>query len=130
MHEDAGRVQHAAQRRPPRAGELLESRIDERAGVAARPDLLARSLESRARRRQRELVRLRGQALVAQQLVDRGQIAELHAASVGTSSRSSAVSDAAALAPTSSTASWSIFSGRTPAAMFVTTEIPRQRMPI
>ena len=45
-----------------------------------------------------------------EQLVDGGQIPELHAESVGTSSRRSDVRAPAARAPTSSTASWSIFS--------------------
>jgi hypothetical protein len=77
----------------------------------------------------REGIRRIGE-VVTEQRVDRGQIAELHTESVGTSSRRSAVSEPAARSPTSSTASWSIFSGSTPAAMLVTTEIPRQRMPM
>ena len=51
VHEHAGRVQDAAERRPPRAGELLEHRVLERPRLAARPDLRPRALEHGARGR-------------------------------------------------------------------------------
>ena len=68
-------------------------------------------------------VRRRRETRVAQQLVDRRELAQLHAESVGTSSRNSETSESAARAPISSTCSWSIGSGETPAARFVTHEI-------
>ena len=85
--------------------ELGEDRVDDRSRIRARLDLLPRPLERRPRGRQHELARLGREPLVAEQLVHRREVAELHAESVGTSSRRSAVSDPAADAPTSSTAS-------------------------
>ena len=105
VDEDAGRIQHAPKRRLTRAAELGENRVDDRSRIRTGLDLLPRPLERRPRGRQHELARLGGQPLVAEQLVHRREVAELHAESVGTSSRRSAVSDPAADAPTSSTAS-------------------------
>ena len=90
----------ACARARARRGRRRRSRL-----VSTGLDLLARPLETRPRRGEDELARLGGQPLVAEQLVHRGQIAKLHAESVGTSSRSSAVSEPAAAAPTSSTVS-------------------------
>ena len=130
MDEDSRGVQNAAKRRRPGAGKLREHGFDQRPRSCPDLDLVPGAVEDGACRRDSELVWLDGQPLVPQQLVDRGQVAKFHTESVGTSSRRSAVNDPAARAPTSSTALWSIFSGRTPAAMFVTTEIPRQRIPM
>ena len=92
VHEDPRGVQHASQRWLPRTLELGEDGVDDSARIATRPDLRPRPLESRTGGREDELARLGGQPLVAEQLVNRGQIAKLHAESVGTSSRSSDVS--------------------------------------
>ena len=94
MHEDAGRVEHAAQRRPPRSCELLEHEFGDRAGVRSRRDVHACPREDRPGGGDREVVRLGREPLVTEQLVDGGQVAQLHAESVGTSSRRSAVTRA------------------------------------
>ena len=98
VHENAGRVEHAAQRGPARAGELREDASTSAPGSPPAPiSSRARSSTARAAR-DHELVRLGCEPLVAEQLVDGGQVAELHAESVGTSSRRSAVSEPAARA--------------------------------
>ena len=130
VHEDAGRVEHAAQRRPPRSCELLEHEVRNRAGVRSCCDVDPGSREDRAGGGNDDVVRRGREPLVTEQLVDGREVAQPHAESVGTSSRRSAVTEPAARAPISSTASCSIFSGRTPAAMFVTTESPRTRIPM
>ena len=105
VDEDAGRVQHAPKRRLPRASDLGQYCVDDLSWIRPSLDALPRPLESRPCGRQHELARLGDESLVAEQLVHRRQVAELHAESVGTSSRRSAVSDPAADAPTSRTAS-------------------------
>ncbi len=105
VDEDAGRIQHAPKRRLPRAADLDENGVDDRSWIRAGLDLVPRLLENGPRGRQHELAGLGGEPLVAEQLVHGGQVAKLHAESVGTSSRRSAVSDPAADAPTASTAS-------------------------
>ena len=76
VDEDSGRVQDPAQRRPPRGGELLQDRLDERPGLASGPEVLARALEHGPSRRERELVRLGCKPLVGEEPVDGGQVAE------------------------------------------------------
>ena len=105
VHEHTGRVEHASERGTARAVELAEDAVDDRAWIRALLDLVARAPEDRPRGGEHELARLAGKPLVAEQLVDGGKVAELHAESVGTSSRTRAVTDPAARAPTSSTAS-------------------------
>ena len=85
--------------------ELAEDSVDDQAWIHALLDLLARAPEDRPRGGEHELARLAGEPLVAEQLVDRGEVAKLHAESVGTSSHRRAVTDPAARAATSSTAS-------------------------
>ncbi len=88
-----------------RGGDLLGDELRELTRIAAGADLLAGSIEHGARGLHGQPVRRRGETRVAQQLVDRRQLAQLHAESVGTSSRKSATSESAARAPTSSTCS-------------------------
>ena len=111
-----------------RGGDLLGDELHQLTGIAAGADLPAGSVERCAGGLHGQSVRRRGETRVAQQFVDRRQLAQLHAESVGTSSRKSATSESAARAPTSSTCSWSIGSGDIPAARFVTHETARQRM--
>ena len=73
VHDHAGRVEDAAQPRAARGGELLAQPRRQIAGLAARPDLLARPLEHRAGRVDRERVVGR-----ARELVDRRKVSEAH----------------------------------------------------
>ena len=77
MDDDAGRVEDAPQPRPPRAASSSRSRAGEVAGIGAGADLLARALEHRARRVDRERI-----AEPARELVHRRQVAQLHAESL------------------------------------------------
>ena len=76
VDEDAGRVQDAAQSWPAETFELAEDCVDERPRVAPRADVLSRPLEHGASRGHGRLVRLAGEALVGEQAVDRGEIAQ------------------------------------------------------
>ena len=73
VHEHTGRVEHAAERRPPYCRQrLVEPRLQV-AGLDTRPDLLARVLEHVPRSRDRERI-----ALTAHELVDRRKIPQSH----------------------------------------------------
>ena len=73
MHEHAGRVENAAERRPAsRRERLVEPRLQV-AGLGARPDLLARALEHLPRSRDRERI-----ARAAHELVDGRKIPQSH----------------------------------------------------
>ena len=56
MHEHAGRVEDAAERRPPRRGELQVEQDAQVTRLGAGPDLLARALEHVPRGGDRERV--------------------------------------------------------------------------
>ncbi len=130
MRDHARGVDRGAQAVRVRGSDLLRYELRELARILTGANLCARSVEHCAGGLDREPVRRRAETRVAQQLVHRGQLAQLHAESVGISSRKSATSEPAASAPTASTCSWSIGSGETPAARFVTHETARQRMPM
>ncbi len=78
VDEDAGGVQHAPELRPPAGLEPCERAQDEVAGVGAGPDLLASQLERSSRGLERGRARLAHETLVAEQLVDGGQVAKPH----------------------------------------------------
>ena len=73
MHEHAGRVENAAERRPARSGERLVEPRRQVAGLRTRPDLLARALEHLPRGRDRERI-----ARAAHELVDGRKIPQSH----------------------------------------------------
>ena len=76
--------------------DLLGDQRGQLARIAAGSDLIACAVEHGARGVDGEPVRRRREQRVAQELVDRREIRELHAESVGTSSRKSATSEPAA----------------------------------
>ena len=131
MDEHAGRVQHAPERRPARARELGERRLDQRRRDhrppgSPRAPARARSAPPRPRARAaRPRAARRGAARrpTAGRGGSRGECRKRARAGARQRRRGAPRRPRAR-------ASWSIFSGRTPAAMFVTTEIPRQRMPM
>ena len=87
VHDDAGRVQCAAQPRAAGRGELLPEPLLQVAGVGARLYVLARAREDRASRLDRERV-----VAPPRELVHRGQVAQPHCASafsarIGTSAQ-------------------------------------------
>ena len=142
VDQHAGRVEDAPQRGTGSGGELRQRRLDEVARIPARADLGAGAIERGAGGGEGERARDIGQPRVGEQAVDgrerrgakarpkcrRGRPAD--ATGAGRTSASSAVSRPWACAPTASTCSASIGSGRMPAAMFVTHEIARQRRPM
>ena len=73
MHEHAGGVENAAERRPARRGERLVEPSLQVAGVGTRPDLLACALEHLPRSRDRERI-----ARAAHEFVDGRKIPQSH----------------------------------------------------
>ena len=73
MDDDAGRVEHAPQPRPPCLRELFAQPRVEVAGVGAGADLLARLLDHSARGVHGERV-----VRVSRELVDGREVPELH----------------------------------------------------
>ena len=144
MHEHPGRVDHAAQARPARVDASWASAARRDRRIAPGTDLGARQLERSPTPRRARAAGHRRQARVREQTVDGRQVAETEPRaecrqrrdrsarrSGRQSSRSNAVSCRlrAARRPRAR-ARASIGSGRTPAAMFVTHEIARQRIPM
>ncbi len=76
MHEHPRRVEDPPQRRQPGALDLLQHGVDERACVTTGLDLGTRVLERGPGGRNRKRARLGRDSLVAQQLVDRRQVAK------------------------------------------------------
>jgi hypothetical protein len=73
VHDDAGRVEHAPERRPPRRAERLVESRPQVAGVGAGADLLARPLEHLPGGRDRERI-----VAAANELVHRRKIPQSH----------------------------------------------------
>jgi hypothetical protein len=82
VDEDPACVEDAAEPRATAGRQHGERQLDEVAGIRAGSDLLPGALERGARGGQRERARLGRQPLVAQELVDRGQVAESHTESI------------------------------------------------
>ena len=78
MHDHPRRVEDAAEAGPPRRAELREYGVDERARLAAGPDVVSGSLEDFARGCDGELVRLGAEPLVGEQAVHGRQVAKPH----------------------------------------------------
>ena len=76
VHEHSGRIQHPPQGRPPSTLDLVEHGIDERSRVTTRLDLGPRAVEHGPCGRDRERAWLNRDSLVAEQLVDRRQVAK------------------------------------------------------
>src|SRR5439155_13746957 len=88
VHDHAGGVQHAAEPEAAHRGELVDRAGRDVPRFAAGPDRLPRPLESRPGRLDGETVRCPGEPRVAQQLVHRRQVPELHDRSLGRYTRS------------------------------------------
>src|SRR5262249_7311693 len=73
VDDHPGRIQNAAQRRPPCRGKLLVERCREVTGIAARPDRLARPVDHRPGRGDRQ--RIVGST---RELVHRRKVSQLH----------------------------------------------------
>ena len=78
VDDDTGRVQRPPQAERPRCGQLAGGERGDVLRVASGQDLGARQIERGARRADRELVRCVREPLVAEQLVDRGEVAQAH----------------------------------------------------
>ena len=78
MDDDARRVQDTAQARRAGPFELLQGAPGKVARVGAGPYLLTRARERSARGGDRERPRRGGEPLVAEQLVDRGEVPQAH----------------------------------------------------
>ena len=75
VHQHAGRVQDTAEARSSHPAELLEHRVDERAGLTARTELVSRARQDVTSSRDGELVRLSREPLVGKEPIDGRKVA-------------------------------------------------------